>query len=71
MINLSPQILVAVVFAYVVSSIVYKLVFHPLRSIPGDKLAALTEWYRHYHTIVKDGGMLEQIEKLHEKHGII
>lgn len=46
-----------------------RLFWHTLRSFPGPTLAALTSWYKGYYALVKDGGFLEQLEKLHEQYG--
>ncbi len=47
----------------------YRLLFHPLHKFPGDKLAALTGWYREYYDLVKDGDWVEQLQRLHHKYG--
>jgi cytochrome P450 len=49
--------------------IVSRLLFHPLRKFPGDKLAALTGWYREYYDLAKDGDWVEQLGRLHRKYG--
>ncbi|KAF9063811.1 cytochrome P450 [Rhodocollybia butyracea] len=48
---------------------IYRLFFHPLCNHPGPILAALTHWYEAYHNIVKRGGLLVEIERLHKLHG--
>jgi hypothetical protein len=47
----------------------YRLLFHSLHKFPGDKLAALTGWYREYYDLVKDGDWVEQLQRLHHKYG--
>ncbi|KAF9077833.1 cytochrome P450 [Rhodocollybia butyracea] len=47
----------------------YRLFFHPLHQYPGPVLAALTNWYEVYYNIVKGGGLLAEIERLHQLHG--
>jgi hypothetical protein len=48
---------------------IYRLWFHPLRKIPGPKLAAVTHLYELYFDAIKGGRYLWEIEKLHEKYG--
>ncbi|KAF9077837.1 cytochrome P450 [Rhodocollybia butyracea] len=47
----------------------YRTSFHPLHKYPGPVLAALTSWYAAYYNIVKGGGLLAEIERLHKLHG--
>ncbi|KAF9071654.1 cytochrome P450 [Rhodocollybia butyracea] len=47
----------------------YRLFFHPLCRYPGPILAALTGWYEAYYDIVKRGGLVVEIERLHKLHG--
>ncbi|KAF9063712.1 cytochrome P450 [Rhodocollybia butyracea] len=54
---------------YVGTVALYRLFFHPLRKYPGPVLAAFTEGYEMYYNIVKGGGLVIQIEKLHKIHG--
>lgn len=54
---------------YCLLTVVYRLVFHPLRRFPGPKLAAATTLYRAYFQIVQDGGQLRQWNRLHELYG--
>ncbi|KAF2090333.1 putative cytochrome P450 [Saccharata proteae CBS 121410] len=48
---------------------VYRLFFHPLASVPGPKLAALTSWYEIYWDIFKEGQYMWQIDAMHDKYG--
>ncbi|KAL4885918.1 cytochrome P450 [Aspergillus karnatakaensis] len=50
---------------------IYRLYFHPLRHIPGPKLAAITHLYEFYFDIWSSGRFLFQIEKLHRQYGPI
>lgn len=54
---------------YLATSIVYRLVLHPLARFPGPKLAAATRWYEAYHDIIRNGQYTSKIAELHEKHG--
>lgn len=47
----------------------YNLYLHPLRQIPGPKLAAMTSWPDFYYDVVKDGSYLFEIRKMHDKYG--
>lgn len=48
---------------------VYRAFFHPLRKVPGPKLAAATYLYEFYYDIILGGRYIFQIEKLHKKYG--
>jgi len=48
-----------------------RLFFHPLRKYPGDKLAALTGWYREYYDLVRNGEWVEQLQRLHHNYGTL
>ncbi|KAL4874475.1 cytochrome P450 [Aspergillus karnatakaensis] len=47
----------------------YRLWLHPLRRIPGPKLAAITHLYELYFDAIKGGKYIWQIEKMHERYG--
>lgn len=49
----------------------YRLYFHPLRHIPGPKLAAMTFWYEMYYDIFLDGQYTFRIKELHKQYGPI
>lgn len=53
----------------IVSRCFYNLYLHPLRKIPGPKLAAMTSWPDFYYDVVKDGSYVFQIREMHEKYG--
>jgi hypothetical protein len=55
--------------AYYVARSIYRLYFHPLRKIPGPKLAAVSRAYEFYYDVIKGGTFLFEIEKMHEKYG--
>ena len=48
---------------------VYRAFFHPLRKVPGPKLAAATYLYEFYYDIILGGRYIFKIEKLHKKYG--
>lgn len=49
--------------------LVYRVYFHPLRKIPGPKLAAATSAYIFYFNVIKQGTFIWQLERLHEVYG--
>jgi hypothetical protein len=64
-------LLMASVTTYVVFVTVHRLFLHPLAKVPGPKMAAISGLYMAYYDLVMLGGMVEQLEVLHEKYGII
>lgn len=50
---------------------VYRILFHPLAKFPGPKWSAASYWYEFYYEIIQPGSWLWQIEKLHEKYGML
>ncbi|KZP31904.1 cytochrome P450 [Athelia psychrophila] len=50
---------------YLTGLYAYRLLLHPLRSFPGEKLAALSEWHWCYHA--KNGS--SYLSVLHQKYG--
>jgi hypothetical protein len=59
-----PTLLVELLLIYIGSLVVYRLLLHPLRDFPGDKLAALTEWHWDYHASEAD-----YLQRVHNKYG--
>jgi hypothetical protein len=62
-------LLAATFIIYHVSLIIYRLVWHPLASIPGPKLAASTNLYGAYHDLILGGSLVRKVAQLHEKYG--
>jgi hypothetical protein len=56
---------------YFLSSCFYNLYLHPLRKIPGPKLAAIGPYLEFYHEVIRDGQYLWEIAKMHDKYGKI
>ena len=54
---------------FLIYSIAFRLVFHPLAKVPGPKLAALTHLYEAYHDAVRPGQFVFKLDELHEKYG--
>ncbi|KAJ5591481.1 uncharacterized protein N7459_001850 [Penicillium hispanicum] len=57
--------------AWVVTGAVRRLFFHPLASIPGPRLAALTWWYEFYFDAIQPGQYIFKIQELHKQYGPI
>jgi len=53
------------------SAAIYRLYFSPIANFPGPKLAALTLWYEFYYDVIKKGRYTWEIEKMHEKYGLL
>lgn len=47
---------------------IYNVYFHPLRNIPGPKLAALTDFYAFYWNWIRDEGYSKQFSRMHEQY---
>ncbi|KAF9258808.1 cytochrome P450 [Marasmius fiardii PR-910] len=62
-------IAISLLIVKVVTTILSRLLFHPLRNFPGPRLAAVTKYYRAYYEMFCDGGWLDQLEVLHERYG--
>ncbi|KAJ5675330.1 hypothetical protein N7462_008227 [Penicillium macrosclerotiorum] len=52
-------------------TVIYRLYFHPLRHIPGPKLAAATHLYEFYYDVILGGKFILQMEKMHQRYGSI
>ncbi|PYH75502.1 cytochrome protein [Aspergillus uvarum CBS 121591] len=59
------------IILYFVLRSIYRLYFHPLRKIPGPKLAAITHAYEFYYNVIKGGLFIWEIERMHEVYGPI
>jgi hypothetical protein len=46
---------------------IWRLYFHPLRKIPGPRLAAMTSWYEFYYDVICDGQYPKRITQLHKE----
>jgi hypothetical protein len=55
--------------AWFLCLVLYRLFLHPLRNVPGPKLAAATGWYEFYQDVILDGHYLHDYPRLHAKYG--
>ncbi|RYP72025.1 hypothetical protein DL771_004494 [Monosporascus sp. 5C6A] len=58
-------------FSYILCTCFYNVYLHPLRHIPGSKLAVMGPYLEFYHEVIRRGQYLWEIEKMHEKYGPI
>ncbi|KEY64036.1 Tri4 [Stachybotrys chartarum IBT 7711] len=58
-------------FVYILGTCFYNVYLHPLRHIPGSKLAVMGPYLEFYHEVIRKGQYLWEIEKMHEKYGPI
>lgn len=63
--------LVAALAVHRMSLIVYRLFFHPLRHIPGPRLAAVSSLYYAYWQVYNDGILVHHLPELHRKYGTV
>jgi hypothetical protein len=55
---------------YRVFKAIYNVYFHPLAKFPGPKFAAATHLFEFYWSIVRDGELIWEIERLHKQYGM-
>ncbi|KAL3480507.1 cytochrome P450 [Aspergillus californicus] len=48
-------------------ALIARLITHPLASVPGPRLAALTSWYEFYYDVLLGGKYVQRIETLHNE----
>lgn len=63
------MLLLAVTAIWCLYRVLSRLVFHPLRTFPGPKIAALTSWYVAYWETIRDGMLAKELEHLHQIYG--
>jgi hypothetical protein len=61
--------LLSVLLCYSVSLVLYRLLFHPLRNLPGPKIVATTRLYEFYQNHFKDGNFMWKVEEWHKQYG--
>ncbi|KAF9019732.1 cytochrome P450 [Hymenopellis radicata] len=63
------QLLYLIIFIRIFYLVLYRLYFHPLRSFPGPRLAAITDFYQGYYASWKNGMYVKRVEELHHIYG--
>lgn len=64
-----PAIVVLGYVGYVALRSIYRLCFHPLKNVPGPKLAAVTSWYEFYWDCIKHGQYFKRVQEMHKQYG--
>nr|XP_001395428.2 hypothetical protein ANI_1_1686104 [Aspergillus niger CBS 513.88] len=57
-----------VLIVYLCLRTIYRLALHPLRGIPGPKLAASTSLYEFYYDAIKGGKYIWEVERMHRQY---
>src|SRR5436190_6362228 len=60
-----------ILLLYIVGVIIERLYFSPIAKFPGPKLAAATFWYEFYFDVIQSGKFTWQIQKIHQKYGML
>ena len=68
--SLVPIAIVVLILLRLVYLVAYRLFFHPLARVPGDKLAAITHFYELWYDAILEGKYVWKIEDAHQKYGI-
>ncbi|KAJ7577966.1 cytochrome P450 [Mycena floridula] len=61
--------ILSIVLVYTSSTVLHRLFVSPLKRFPGPRIAAATGWYITYFDVIKDGGIVEELERLHAIYG--
>lgn len=64
-----PVLICLTVLGGLLSVAIYRLFFHPLATVPGPKLAALSRLYDFYYDCILGGKFSFKIEELHDIYG--
>jgi hypothetical protein len=55
--------------AFLLLRTIYRLYFHPLRKIPGPKLAAASHLVEFYYDVILGGRFCWEVERMHQRYG--
>jgi hypothetical protein len=67
--NVALRAFVIGLIVYTCCLVIWRLFFHPLRKIPGPKLAAITYWYEFYQDVILQGNYVKVYPDLHKQYG--
>ncbi|KAK4552504.1 hypothetical protein LTR86_010348 [Recurvomyces mirabilis] len=72
-VSASISLVVIGLAGYLVLSITYRLLWHPLARFPGPKLAAATKWYEFYYEVLhgRGGQFWKVVDRMHDRYGAI
>jgi hypothetical protein len=56
-------------FIFLTLRTIYRLYLHPLRKVPGPKLAAASHIVEFYYDVILGGKFCKQLEVMHRKYG--
>jgi hypothetical protein len=59
------------IILWALTTVLYRLYFHPLAKFPGPKIAAATRWYEFYHEIYRGGRYYQVIDAMQDRYGPI
>lgn len=62
-------VILPVLLATAIAVAVYRCTFHPLCSVPGPKLAAISGLFIFYYDVIQDGKLPLELERLHDRYG--
>lgn len=68
-IHISWLLPLALTSVYLVYICVYRLFFHPLKHIPGPRLAAISGLYEAFYECFKPGQYHFRVDKMHQRYG--
>jgi len=68
---LTPSNLLGVLVLWLVATVLYRRLLHPLAGVPGPFLAAITPLYGFYFNAVKGGRFYLEIERSHKVYGLL